>query len=55
MNEKTIFAMFSISIVASLQVIAWYCGFNGAIFAFTSLIIGGIVGSILGFSVHKKG
>jgi len=58
MDEKTlkiVFAMFSIGIVASLQYIAWVNNINGAVFAFTSLIIGGIVGSILGFSLRKSG
>jgi len=50
MNEKIIFAMFVIGVVAALQSVAWYIGFNGAVFAFTSLIMGTIAGSILGFS-----
>lgn len=49
MNEKTIFAIFVISIVAILQVVAWIMGFNGAVFAFTSLIIGLASGAVLGF------
>jgi len=49
MNEKTLFAMFIIAIVASLQMSAWYMGFNGAVFAFTSLIIGLSAGTVLGF------
>jgi len=55
MNDKTIFAIFAISCVTFLQVVAWTMGFNGAIFAFTSLIIGAIAGSILGFSITKAG
>ena len=50
MNEKTIFAMFVIGVVATLQGVAWYVGYNGTVFAFSSLIIGLISGSILGFS-----
>ena len=46
---KTVFAMFVISIVAFLQVMAWYLSFNGAVFAFTSLIIGFASGAVLGF------
>ena len=49
MNDKTIFAVFVISIVAILQVVAWIMGFNGGVFAFTSLIIGLTAGVILGF------
>lgn len=56
LDEKTlkyVFAVFSVSIAASLQVAAWYFGHNGAVFAFVTLIIGGVIGSIFGFSVNK--
>lgn len=33
-----------IVVVACLQVIAWLLGQNGGVFAFTSLIIGGLAG-----------
>ena len=46
--------MFIISVVAILQGAAWIVGFDGAVFAFTSLIIGGIAGSLFGFSISKK-
>ena len=49
MNEKTVFAIYIISVVAVLQVVAWLMGFNGAVFAFTSLIIGLSAGVVLGF------
>ena len=49
MNEKTIFAMYVIAIVAINQGIAWFLGFNGAVWAFTSLIIGLTSGAVLGF------
>ena len=52
-NAKTVFAMFVISIVAILQVVAWLMGFNGQVFAFTSLIIGLVTGSCLGFPFPK--
>lgn len=58
MNEKTlkaIIGMYILSIVALLQLVAWYFGFNGQVFAFTSLIIGGITGTLLGFSLKKQG
>jgi len=54
MNDQTIFAMYAISIVALLQLVAWYLSFNGQVFAFTSLIIGAVVGSVLGFSLNKR-
>jgi len=53
LDDKKIFAIFVISIISSLQVVAWYCGHNGTVFAFSSLIIGAVVGSILGFSLKK--
>lgn len=58
MNEKTlkyIFGMFTIGVVASLQGYAWYSGVDGTVFAFTTLIIGTVAGSILGFSIKKPG
>lgn len=48
-KHKFYFGMYAITIVAAIQVIAWQLGKNGQVFAFTCLIIGGIVGSILGF------
>lgn len=54
MNEKIIFAMFVIAVVATMQGVAWYVGFNGTVFAFTSLIIGAIAGSVLGFSLNSR-
>ena len=56
MNEtelKYAFGGFVITVVAILQGAAWYIGFDGAVFAFTSLIIGGVVGSIFGFSLKS--
>lgn len=54
MNEKMIFGMFVIAIVAIIQGMAWIIGYDGAVFAFTSLIIGAVAGSILGFNVGRK-
>lgn len=54
MNEKIVFGMYAMAVVAALQMIAWYSGANGQVFALTSLVIGGVVGSLLGFSVTKK-
>jgi len=52
-SERFIFGMFVIGIVAGLQVVAWCVGFNGQVFAFTSLIIGLTAGSLLGFSLKR--
>lgn len=54
MNEKLIFGMYAITIVAILQGVAWYVGFNGQMFALTALVIGGVIGSIFGFSIKPK-
>ena len=54
MNEKTIFAMFVIVVVAIIQGYAWHINIDGQVFAFTSLIIGLVTGSILGFSFRPK-
>ena len=54
MTDKMIFGMFAISIVAILQIVAWIMGFNGQVFAFTSLCIGAIAGSLLGFNFGKR-
>ena len=51
--NKTTFAMFVISVVAILQGMAWVMGFNGAVFAFTSLVIGLVSGAVLGFTFPK--
>ena len=37
-----------------MQVAAWVCGFNGAVFALTSAVIGAVAGSLLGFELGKK-
>ena len=52
--DKTTFAIIVICIVAGLQALAWGLGINGAVFNFTSLIIGAIAGAILGFSYTAK-
>ena len=49
MNEKTIFGIVICCLVTVLQLVAWCMGFNGQIFAFTSLIIGLTAGAVLGF------
>lgn len=54
MDQRFIFGMFVIAVCAALQAAAWYCGINGAVFAFTSLIIGLTAGTLLGFSIDVK-
>lgn len=50
------FAGFVIGVTGIMQGIAWYSGHNGQVFAFTSLVIGGITGAILGidFGIKKN-
>lgn len=50
LDQKIKFSMFLIAVVAGLQGVAWYLGYNGQVFAFTSLIIGLTAGSVLGFT-----
>lgn len=52
MKETTKFGYFVISIVTILQVVAWLVGYNGTVFALTSLIIGGVTGAILGIKLN---
>lgn len=52
--DKYIFGMFVIAVVALLQGCAWGLGKDGNIFAFTSSIIVGVAGSILGFQYAVK-
>ncbi len=54
MQDKMIFAIFVIFIVALLQAAAWTFGINGQVWSFTSLIIGAVAGAILGFSYTAK-
>lgn len=51
--DKLKFGMYVIGIVATLQGIAWITGHNGAIFNFTSLVIGGVAGTLLGFTYNR--
>jgi len=48
------FGVVAITSVAIMQVVAWACGHNGTVFALTSAVIGGITGSIFGFSYKKQ-
>lgn len=52
--DKYTFGIIVIVIVAAMQLTAWYIGENGTVFAFTSLIVGLVVGKILDIAVKKK-
>lgn len=54
MEEKTIIGLVGITAVTALQVIAWSAGLDGAVFALTSLVIGGVVGATYGFKAGVK-
>lgn len=54
-EDKTIIATVAISAVTILQVVAWYCGFNGQVFALTSAVIGGITGFTFGLKKGSNG
>ena len=54
MEEKYAIALIIIGCMTVLQISAWIIGANGQVFAFTSLIIGGIAGSLFGFSLSSK-
>lgn len=49
--DKYVFGMYVIAVVAILQGIAWLFNKNGAVFAFTSAVIGGVAGVILGIKL----
>ena len=53
-KEKLLFGGFVISIMTGLQIYAWHCGHDGAVFAITSSVIGLISGAILGFTYRKS-
>lgn len=53
-KDKLVFAGFVIGVCAILQGIAWLTGRNGQVFAFTSLVIGGISGAVFGFTYSRK-
>ena len=53
LEPKHIFGMFTIGVVGTLQAVAWIMGHDGTIFATTSLIIGAVAGTILGFQYGK--
>lgn len=54
LTGKMKFGMFVIAIAAGLQLVAWYSGHNGLVFAFTSLAIGSTIGAVLGFEWGLK-
>jgi len=54
-EDKTIIGVTAIICVTIIQAIAWYMGHDGAVFALTSAIIGGVVGFFLGIKINVKG
>jgi len=52
--DKTTAGVCVIGVIAMLQCVAWYLGKDGQVFALTSLVIGGITGTIFGFSIGLK-
>lgn len=53
MNDKFIFGSVAIVCATGLQCAAWFFGYNGQVFALTSLVIGGVTGTLLGFKISK--
>ena len=49
--SKNVFAAICVIMVGIMQIVACALGFNGQIFAFTSALIGGITGFILGITI----
>lgn len=52
--NKYVFGMYLIGVVAVLQGIAWLLGKDGAVFAFTSAVIGAVGGILLGIKLPIK-
>lgn len=52
--DKYQFGLIAIAIVGSLQCVAWLTHKNGQIFAFTSLVIGLVIGKILDIKYPKE-
>jgi hypothetical protein len=52
--EKDLLGLCIIIVVSIVQVVAWTLKIDGGTFAFTSLVIGTIAGSLFGFKVAKK-
>lgn len=55
MTDKMVFSLICVVVVAMIQIAAFLTGHNGAIFNFTAIIIGAIVGSVLGFTINLNG
>jgi len=53
--DKLTFSGLVIIAVAAIQIAAFVMGHNGAVFNFTAIIIGGIVGAALGITFNIKG
>jgi len=53
MKDKLKVGCYVIAIVAGLQLYAWHTGHDGQVFAFTSLVIGAIAGTMMGFTYSR--
>jgi len=53
-KAKIIFAGFVVACMTGLQLVAWYCGHDGNVFAATTGISGAIVGAVFGFDYAKS-
>jgi len=49
-KAKLIIGLAGMGCVTFLQVMAWYMGHNGTVFALTSTVIGGVTGYFIGWS-----
>jgi hypothetical protein len=52
-QTKYAFGCVVVLVMGGLQGYAWFTGHNGAVFATTSAIIGGVAGAILGFKIAQ--
>lgn len=43
MEEKTIIAIIAIVLVAALQIIAWFFGFNGTVSQLVGMVFGAVI------------
>jgi len=53
LEPKHVLGIVGIASVTYLQTVAWFTGHNGAAFALTSAVIGGVVGTLVGFGYAK--
>lgn len=53
-TPKLVLGLTGIGAVTVLQCVAWLCGHNGAVFALTSSVIGGVIGFTYGTERNIK-